>query len=201
MDLLAPTDVQRLAPPAETRAASARSRNNDDSEFLDLLRHSAASFCGEESQTPAQSSLVTPLQPALPVLELSPEARGIDSSAVRTLSRIVWDAVHRSARTVELRLLPEGMGSLTIDLQLRGDVVHLRAEATDPRVVRLLLSSQQDLAQGLARWGLTLGSFKARCPAELQLDAPSVTAGAAGDNDDSPLPVAEHRRSMIEVVI
>lgn len=166
--------------------------------LLDLTVAGASTERGSTQASEPQWALVGKAE--LPVLELNPARPEQRDEALRRLARIVWEAARKSVGRVELRIEPAELGELVLELRLSGDLVHLEARATDPRIARLLLQHQGELAAGLARWGLTLASFTAKAPQEAE--GAAAAPQAAEEQEDQPLLTGHApERSFIEVVI
>jgi hypothetical protein len=132
-------------------------------EFLDLLLRSGGAPNsqareGDAEQCPLSASGAA--QPAVLELPLGHgQASAETGPALRSIARILWQMAHRGESRTELQLLPRELGRLTLCIEIRGDEVHVQAHAADERVLQLLVEGKDELAAGLARWGLRLGSF------------------------------------------
>ena len=169
----------------------------EDSAFAALLRQSS-SASSEDKEQRDHEVLPVPQVQQLPVLEVHPNEPQLSGQSSRRLAGIIRDSIHDGVKGVELRLMPEELGKLILRITLQGDTVHLQAETEDPQVVNLLLSSQQQLADNLERWGLMLGSFVARStrnPGEEEKRAANIVAQVQNQTA-----AADLRRSFIEVV-
>ena len=175
-------------------------------EFLDLLLRSGGASSSDERECDAERCPLTASAPGQPaVLELplgsgrAAEARG----ALRSIARFLWQMAHRGESHMELRLLPQELGLLTLCIQLQGDEVHVQAHAGDERVVQLLVEGKDELAASLARWGLRLGSFWAGSTGAMA--EPGARSGAAAADEstcDRQPERADHSGcSFFEVVI
>jgi hypothetical protein len=95
--------------------------------------------------------------------------REISPIHIRALAeRLREEALKRLPRTVEIRLDPPRLGSVTAVLSARGPDIAVKFVASTPEAGRALDASQGDLAKCLYEQGLTLAGF-------------SVDHGASGD--------------------
>lgn len=163
--------------------------------FAEVLLQSSN---GQEDQTPqSPASTMIPYVSQSVVLDLQPESARLSPASAQRLVRLLWDAIRRGQNSLEIKLRPNHLGDLKIRITLQGNQVHLDALAAEPRVVELLLSNQQELRQGLSRWGLVLGRFHAHC---VELDQAKVLPTALTEGTCNLLSAAEPRRSFIKVV-
>jgi hypothetical protein len=172
--------------------------------FADLLRSApqaaeagddaaGAGAAGAGERRTQLTPIIVPTASSVPTLELRPGGV-LDDRAARLLVRVVWDAVRRGQSAVELRLRPEHLGGVQLHVRVEGDRVYVRICAESAEVARQILAARQELADGLARWRLTLAELDARDLSARDLRSTS-TVRPRDNNTAAPA-----RRSFIEVV-
>jgi flagellar hook-length control protein FliK len=85
----------------------------------------------------------------------------VDANAVvdQVLSGISMRNLSDGTQTVRMRLIPESLGSVTVNLSVQGNSVNATLLAQNTDVRDALLANQQALARSLADAGLKLAGF------------------------------------------
>lgn len=196
---LDPTRAPLLGEPGQQAGDEGSDRRREPSPFEALLSGAAGRDPRDAPGSGAAGlPAALPGEPS-PVLELC-TGGGDNGLAMRRLAQVLWQATTRSDNSVTLQLCPETLGRLEMRIQVQGNTVNLDALVEDPEVARVLLVDQQELAEGLARWGLRLGRFTARCRGPDENEVLPTGAQALEQREDVA-PVARQRRCYFEVVL
>jgi hypothetical protein len=156
-----PVDRADAAPDVERGLAAEEVGNGAQASTEHPLQH----VQGQGGATSFQANL----QSAAQAQEATPTAPVPAAQASQELSA----AIGQGARRVQMRVMPEGMGALDIQVQMTGREVHLSIRGDSMELAQTLSQGMRELRADLTSQGLTLGNMDFTA-----VDADSARGGA-----------------------
>ncbi len=175
--------------------ATADGDPGDSESFAEMLLQS---HLREDGQGDTNLGLQLQAGPVGNILEFTLEHAQLSAATTKSLVRFLWEAVRKGHDVLDLQLNPDSFGDLAIQLQLQGNILNLEVRVSDPRVLTMLLSSRNELAAGLARWGIVLERFEAFGP---RPKAAVKQQTIINRREDERSTATDSKRSFIEMVI